>query len=121
MLKALKKAFWKWGYLRKLTNDAFVKEAMAVYSDSTIEDLEFLKREDLKWKAATEKELAELANETEYTKTRRRRDLEKDLEGIEIKLKGRDRSIESVKNEAETLRAQAQELWHRRDIFKKRF
>lgn len=121
MIKAIKKFFWKWSYLRKLESDAFVKEAMAVYSDGTIEDIRFLKTEDLKFKEKLEKEIAELAGETEYTKTRHRRDLEKDLEEVEIKIKGRDRSIESVRREAETLRLQAAEMWHRRKIFKERF
>lgn len=121
MLKKLKKIWWKWNYSRKLSGDAFLKEAMAVYSDSTVEDLEFLKTQDLKFKAKVEEELAGLQNATEYAQTRRRRDLEKDLEEVDIRIKGRERSIEAVQKEAATFRSQAQEMWHRRDIFKRKF
>ncbi len=139
MIYSIRKFLWKRRTLRKIADDALHKEAMAVYSEATVDDILTLKKYDesardmigmrifaLRVELGEEtgsplafKEDMELKND--YEKRHRIHELEKETETINIRIKGRFHSIESVKTEAEVLRSQAQELWHRREVFKKRF
>ena len=139
MIYTLQKFLWKRRQSRRIADEAFQKEAMAVYSETAIEHVLKLKKHDesaieiLKMRIfalqvmlgeATGSPVgfkADIELKNDYEKQRRVRDLEKEVELIDARIKGRDTSIESVKREAEVLRSQAQELWYRRGVFKKKF
>ena len=137
MLHKLQKFLWKRREAKRLAEEAFRKEAMAAYSEATADDVRTLKEYDEKKKMIFEMRIymldpgrtgsgvsfpedAEIYGNP-YQMERRAKEVKKEIENIELIIKGRDNAIAQVAREAETLRTQAREIWHRREIFKTRF
>ena len=133
MTYTIKKFLWKRREARRLADEAFRKEAMAIYSESAIGDILTLKKYDeqkidmlrarIEWNsddAATGSPVGEVFK-NDYERHKFVDGLKKEIADIEVVIKGRDDAVERVKREAETLRAQAQELWHRRKVFHEKF
>ncbi len=121
MIKKLKRYLWKRRFLADLEGEAWHKEAMAFYSQATIEGLENLDGHDREARTKAELRAKELAGSTEYEKRKKLRDAEKEIEAIDAKLKGRKETKEQLRREVVALTAQAAEIRHRREVFKVRF
>jgi hypothetical protein len=135
MIKSIKKFFWKRRYCRKLADDAFLKEAMAVYAETSIAEFQMLKHGKETGKFLIELEMRQLedsiagkkttgsplafpsSGQEIYEQKKRLKELEKELEVIKSDEEAYANSIEQVKRRAETLRTEARELWSRRKTF----
>ena len=132
MTRPVRRYFFKRNYLKKLSNDAWLKEAMALYSDATQRDVIMLRVSDLEKKSnlLNEIDILSAANMTagdgedpkeKYDREKRIKEIEKEVAQMDVRIKGRDRAIEQLKTQAELLRRESDEIWHRRKIFLETF
>lgn len=117
MIKAIKKLFWKRRYLKQLEGDAFRKEAMAEYTRAMIDDIKVLEDGYAREKQKKEEEIGALGEGSGKTKY----ELTQALNEIKKQIEANINSAEKLHTDIRILKSQAEEIWHRREVVKKRF